>query len=190
MGIGCDTWTSTFRHALRGWESRTERLHVKAEKRPGDEEAEGGTWAPSEFPCSTNTRYILGNADQDETSRRGAPLGVRGVPDAALTVSMGKSCSFLTGSLQTVPSQLLTDPGHLLRLYLLQPSSSAASEAPQPTSEARVPSATAETVSTFPAPSSRRSRPYRPHSQVQGQVVMMGSRTFHPQIHHPGTGLS
>lgn len=66
-------------------------------------------------PCSTNTPYVLGNADLDETSPRAAPSGLRGVPGAALTVSTGKSCSFITGSLQTLPSQQLRDPGHLLR---------------------------------------------------------------------------
>ena len=68
MGIGCDTWTSASRHALRGWESRTERLHVKAEKRPGDEEAEGGTWAPltpvTFWEMLTKTKLLAGQPRQ------------------------------------------------------------------------------------------------------------------------------
>ena len=134
-------------------------------------------------PCSTNTPYVLGNADRDETSPRAAPSGLRGVPGAALTVSTGKSCSFITGSLQTLPSQQLRDPGHLLRFV------------PPPALQQRgLRGASSVSYSRdgqyIPAPSSRRSRPYKPHSQVQSQVVTTESRTLHPQIHHPSAGLS
>lgn len=172
--------TPASRHALSGWESRAERLHFKAETRPGGARKQRQAPGLLQSPCSTNTCYVLGNADRDETSPWAALSGLRGVPGAALTVSTGKSCSFITGSLQTLPSQQLRDPGHLLRLYLLQQRGLRGAKFRQ----------LRRRRSVHSAPSPRRSRPYKPHSQVQSQVVRTGSRTLHPQIHHPSTGLS
>lgn len=134
------------------WKGHTEGPHVKAEETCRRETAKGGTRF-LQSPCSTDTVTLWEMLTQTKLLPGQPRQGSEG--SQALCGQFPRaSPAHSPQALYRSPSQRRTDPGHPLRTRRLRVPPPALQ---QLTAEARVPAAAAETVSTLPAPSSRRS---------------------------------